>query len=639
MKVGAYELLEPLGQGGMGSVSRGRAPDGREVAVKLLARQNAPAAARFERERRLLASFGEDEGFVPLLDAGSSEGSAFLVMPLLRGGTLRGRVAHGPLGVGETLELGRALATALGHAHAKGVVHRDVKPENVLFTAANRPLLADLGLAKHFDRGASGASQSVSLSREGMLLGTAGYMAPEQMGDAKSVGPAADVFSLAAVLYECLTGEPAFAAESSIAVLARVQAGRFEPLRTRRPDADGWLVAVIERGLAREGSERFPDARAFLVALRGPTRRRPVALLLAVLFAALAGGMLLAFARRGPARAGGQPALEDAPAAARALVASARARLKAGDNARALADLGRAVELDPRSAEAHAWRGTVRLMAADDAGGLADGEKAVALDARLAAAWSVRGAARCHRGDVAGGIADLTRAIELDPTFAEAWMDRGVASVEKGDLDGAIEDQTRALELDAKDARPWKNRGLARMGRGDFQGAAADATQAIELDPRLARAWSLRGEARENLGDPEGAIADENRALELDAKDANTWAFRAHARATTGDPAGGIADADRAIELDPRLAYAWATRGGVRLDQNDPPGAIADATRAIELQPELNMPWLIRAEAHEKSGELDAAIADYERFLALSPVPGAQIDGIRRRLAGLRARR
>ena len=224
MELGPYRDLVRIGQGGMGVVYRARSPEGGAVAIKLLARVDEATRARFERERRLLASFSEADGFVPLRDAGAQEGRPYLVMPLVEGGTLRDKLASGPLGAARTLALGLELATAIGKAHERGVIHRDLKPENVLFDAGGRPLVADLGLAKHFDRGASGASQSVSLSGEGGIRGTAGYMAPEQMADPKGVGPPADVFALGAILYECLSGRPAFTGETLLDVIARARA-------------------------------------------------------------------------------------------------------------------------------------------------------------------------------------------------------------------------------------------------------------------------------------------------------------------------------------------------------------------------------------------------------------------------------
>ncbi len=274
MRFGPYELLERVGEGAVGIVHRARAPDGRVVAIKIF---RGAALARIERERRLLASLDED-GFVPLLDTGTAAGREFLVMPFLEGGTLRSKIERGPFGVDETVALGRALARALGAAHAKGIVHRDVKPENVLFDAGGRPLIADLGLAKHFDSATPGASQSVALSRTGEFRGTAGYMPPEQMLDAKSVGPGGDVFALGAVLYECLVGEPAFFGETVIEVVQKVEEARFTPLSRRRKDVPAWLARTIERCLARAPEERFADGAALAAALEGKsdgrTRRR-----------------------------------------------------------------------------------------------------------------------------------------------------------------------------------------------------------------------------------------------------------------------------------------------------------------------------------------------------------------------------
>jgi serine/threonine-protein kinase len=155
---GRYVVERELGRGGMGAVYLARSPEGAQVAVKVMLREaSADGLARFRREQRLLASFGEAEGFVPVIDAGETPEGPFLVMPLVPGGTLRQRLEGGALSIGFTGALGASLARALGIAHARGIVHRDLKPENVLFTADRRPLIADLGLAKHFRRDVSGA--------------------------------------------------------------------------------------------------------------------------------------------------------------------------------------------------------------------------------------------------------------------------------------------------------------------------------------------------------------------------------------------------------------------------------------------------------------------------------------------------
>jgi WD40 repeat protein/predicted Ser/Thr protein kinase len=278
VKVGPYEVLGELGRGGAGVVYRARATSGDEVAVKLLVRPDPQTLARFERERRLLAELKEEDGFVPLLDAGSAPQGPYIVMPFLRGGTLRTKLARGRLGIDESLALARSLATALARAHESGIVHRDLKPENVLFGDGPRPLVADLGLAKHFEGG-----ESTPLSKTNEYRGTIGYMAPEQAADAKSVGPPADVFSLGAILYECLTGTAPFDGATAIEVLTRTEDKRYERLRSRRPDAPAWLERAIDRALEPRPEDRFQDTRDFARALEpgAPASRRRAALVLA----------------------------------------------------------------------------------------------------------------------------------------------------------------------------------------------------------------------------------------------------------------------------------------------------------------------------------------------------------------------
>jgi serine/threonine protein kinase len=273
-RIGNYTVRAELGRGGQGTVYRAAGPNGREVAVKVLLRPNSPGAlARFERERRLLAELCQDEGFVPLLEAGETHGASgascpFFVMPLLGGGTLRARFERGPLGIDETVALGARLAGALGRAHARGIVHRDLKPENVLFSRDGEAFVSDLGLAKHFVPDAAGANQTLGLSLQGELRGTAGYMAPEQARDARNAGPAADVFSLGAILYESLAGFPAFRAENVIGLLGKVENESPTPVSEVRPDVPPWLARAVTKALARKPEERFPNAAALALVLR-----------------------------------------------------------------------------------------------------------------------------------------------------------------------------------------------------------------------------------------------------------------------------------------------------------------------------------------------------------------------------------
>ena len=313
MQLGGYEVQGELGRGGMGVVLRGRAPDGRIVAIKVLLKPGSDgSAARFDRERRLLEGLGESEGFVPLIDSGVSPQGPYIVMPFLAGGTLGDRLKRGALEVDEAAALGEQLAAALGRAHAQGIVHRDLKPDNILFTEPGgngRALVADLGLAKHF---ASGVGlQSVSLSKTGDTMGTAGYMSPEQMNDSRAAAAPSDVFSLGAILYECLTGQEAFGGESTQTRYARVASGNYEKLRSVRSDVPRWLARVVERALAPKPEQRYADGEALAQALRsrGAGEGSRVALVLGVVVVAGVAGVGLGLLPR----LSSQPAVAPSP--------------------------------------------------------------------------------------------------------------------------------------------------------------------------------------------------------------------------------------------------------------------------------------------------------------------------------------
>lgn len=297
----------------MGVVYRVRGPEGKTLALKLLSNQRGDRTERFAREARLQEQLGEEAGFVPLLDLGTSQAGPFLVMPLVPGGTLRARIEAGRLDSDEAVDLVAHLAEALGRAHAVGVIHRDMKPDNVLFTAEGRALVADLGLAKHFRHDLSGASLSVVLSQGGEMRGTLGYMAPEQLRDASKVGPAADVFALGAVLYECLSGRQPFEAPSYMELLARVAGGLKEPLPE---DCPRWLVGIVDRALDPDPKGRYPNGAELAAALRSqsaPLSRRRLALGLAgagVLVVALIAGAALVSGTPPPSPSAASPPRE-----------------------------------------------------------------------------------------------------------------------------------------------------------------------------------------------------------------------------------------------------------------------------------------------------------------------------------------
>lgn len=255
-RVGDYELERPVGAGSMGVIYTAHAPDGRRVAVKLMrGGLGEHERLRFTREIRLLSGLAHpaivgfrDHGFVP-------DGRSYLVMEWLDGEDLATRLRRGPLTVAETVELALRITSALAAVHAGGVVHRDLKPGNVFLVggAVERCKLLDFGVAH--------ADTSAKITESGDLIGTLGYMAPEQARGDVDIDGRADLFSLACVVYECLTGVPAFPGGDPIAVLARLLIDSPPALRSRCPDVPPALEQLISDLLDKQPSGRPASAQ------------------------------------------------------------------------------------------------------------------------------------------------------------------------------------------------------------------------------------------------------------------------------------------------------------------------------------------------------------------------------------------
>jgi serine/threonine-protein kinase len=205
-RVGGYRLQRLLGQGASGVVFAAVDERDAQVALKLLRPDLANGTAlhsRFVREARLAQEIHSTH-VAPILELGQSDGIVYLVLPLYDGGSLAGRLrTHGRLGAAETAELAAQLARGLEALHERDIVHRDLKPANVLFTKDGTAAIADFGLAR--------AADSTRLTLEGQLLGTLHYIAPELI-EGLDATPASDLYALGCVLYECVVGEPPFAA-------------------------------------------------------------------------------------------------------------------------------------------------------------------------------------------------------------------------------------------------------------------------------------------------------------------------------------------------------------------------------------------------------------------------------------------
>ncbi|MGE0706753.1 MAG: protein kinase [Planctomycetota bacterium] len=431
-RIDRYELLGEIARGGMGVVYRARDPLlGREVALKLLLELGDPEEReRFVREAQIAAQ-ARHPGLVPVLNAGAVGARPWLVMELVAGESLQRRLEReGPLPEAEAARLVAEVARALAAAHALGVVHRDLKPANVLLEHApsapleGQPRLTDFGVARLRDS---------ALTQTGEVIGTPGYMAPEQARGERAIDARTDVYGLGATLYALLSGRPPHQGASALAVLAQVTAGPPRSPSAWRPGLDRALEAICLRCLAQEPADRYPDALTVAAALEGwlrgdrddaPPRRRPLVAVAVVV--ALAGLGAARWLRSGDTPSPSPSLANPAPTSAlgwEQREAEAKAHLQRWEPAAVIASLEPALERgDLTRAQRAAAFGLLgraygmqrRWAASEDAFAGAVPPEGPGLELLLA-----RGRTRLERAHLtrnpwaASARSDLTRAAEL----------------------------------------------------------------------------------------------------------------------------------------------------------------------------------------------------------------------------------
>jgi len=285
-----YRLVRKLGQGGMGVVFE--ATDtrlNRNVAVKVLQAeltQDADRRARFQQEAQLAAAFNHPN-IATVHDVGEEAGVSFIVMEVVRGDSLRDLVRQGPLPVERALELAAGIASGLARAHSEGVLHRDLKPDNVMLAEEGQPKILDFGLGKLVQAArlpgtpelpgsndaptatvdiADLAHGSPYVTRDGHIVGTLSYMSPEQL-QGGAVDARTDVFSFGVLLYEMLAGGRPFGGDSTLQTMTAILRDEPEPLAQARPEVPVQLRALVERCLAKDPADRYVSGQELLAAL------------------------------------------------------------------------------------------------------------------------------------------------------------------------------------------------------------------------------------------------------------------------------------------------------------------------------------------------------------------------------------
>jgi serine/threonine-protein kinase len=260
--VGRWTLGDQLGEGGMGRVFRAIGDDGEEAAVKIvkadLARDQV-FRRRFDREARTASRVGHPN-VVPVVATGEQDGVPYLAQVYIRGGSLEDQIMRaGKLPVAEAVRICTAVASGLDALHQQGLVHRDVKPANILLGEDGTPYITDFGLAK--DRDAS------VITKAGQALGSMDYMSPEQIRG-EEVSAQSDVYGLGCVMFECLAGQPPFADRKGMRILwAHLQEDPPDPL-AERDDVPDDVTWALMKGLAKEPEQRPPTATAYASMVR-----------------------------------------------------------------------------------------------------------------------------------------------------------------------------------------------------------------------------------------------------------------------------------------------------------------------------------------------------------------------------------
>ena len=652
-RIDRYVVLSELGRGGMGVVYRCYDPHlHRNVAIKMiLDATGTENIARFKREARAAAKI-QHPGIVALHEVGEHEGCPYLVMDFVEGETFDALLRRKKPSVRRIAMIVRGVALALHHAHTAKIIHRDIKPQNVMVDAQGKPHIMDFGLARDI-------SASQQLTKHGQIVGTPAYMAPEQADSHLGEhGPWTDVYGLGAMIYRALAGQPVFKAATPAALLRKVLADEPLPLRQLDPSIELDLETITLRCLEKEPARRYQSAAAvaeelqrFLQghpilarpigrsekAARWARRNRALSAALALVVVVLVGSLLGGFAmyrkhqedlvqERIQATITKEQATQEAKTEATILE-----RLRASNAA--LEDLrlevlevldrariGKALltssdrEIAKAAILKHRQAETARLLAAElDAlsGYLAEDSKLSASQERFLHFLCEMLSSLEIRDDAVASLGQYLRAeLALQPNARDQL--RAVRAAEALCLLGG--EEADRLLLEAKRGfgllSPFWEKVQPLYGRTGVEPALLTET---------AIGFTRRGLARIDKGNFEGALADFSRAIEMDPSHAPAWHNRGVARYKTGALDDAIADCSRAIELDPNNPKTWVNRGNARNDMGDRQGARDDYNRAIEVDPSYAPVWQSRGVIRFAAGDLDGAMADYSRAIEIDP--------------------
>jgi len=667
-RLGQYEITAKLGEGGMGVVYRAKDLQlGREVALKILHAgftEDLDRSARFEREARVLASLNHPN-IAQIYGLETSGETRALVMELVDGQTLAERLGTGPLPFGECLSIATQIVHALAEAHDQGIVHRDLKPQNIKLTRGGRVKVLDFGLARREAATPASAGEATTVAGKteaGVVLGTVGYMAPEQVRG-EIADTRADIFSFGCVLYEMATGRRAFARPSPIETMTAILRDTPSAPTGRRPDIPPGLDRLVARCLEKDAAARFQSAHDLAFALgalasdRASAPSRPRAASVAVLpfvnlsadpenefFAdgitedviahlarirsikVISRTSVMAFKTRDRSRR----EIGEALGASALLEGSVR---RAGNRVRVVAQL-----VDGATDE-HMWADTydrdltdIFAIQTDVALNIANALRAELSSEERARVRRrptedleayelyLRGRSSLYRFTPEGfrrSLVEFDQAIARDPGFALAYAGIAQVHAEHG-IEGSVgkspeesirrakDAVARALALDPDLAEAHGISGLIRFVFDfDWQGAEEELLRAIELSPGSADVHDHYSWLCGSLGRYDDALREVRRARELDPLTAQSDVATALLRAGRIDEA--LEETLRSVELEPGSARCHSNLGWARIFSGRTAEGIASLEHATALAPGTTMFLAQLGQACAVTGDVERA--------------------------------
>ena len=600
-----YRIRRVLGQGGMAAVYEtedmlfNQAPRAvKEMSQSGLSPQDLQEAmAAFKQEAMLLAGLTHPN-LPRIYDHFEENTRWYLVMDFIEGETLEARLqkaSGGKLPIEEVVPIGIQLCNVLGYLHARQppIIFRDVKPANVMLTAEGHLYLIDFGIARLFKPGQA---------KDTVLLGSPGYAAPEQYGQAQTAA-SADIYSLGATLHQMLSGRDPnqnpfqfppldLVPQGSAMAFAALVRQMVEMDRNKRPATMLMVKQELQRiaGLQVTASGPLPAATpsTSLTSLPAITR---------------------------------QPSLGGIPSSLQRTkeqwIKVGLDHYEAGRTAEALSAYEQALQLDPSYAVAWNNKGNALRTLKRSAEALAAYERALQLDPKNAVAWNNKGHMLYDQKRLAEALAAYEQALQLDPYYAVAWCNKAAAFNALKSTDEALAACERAIKLDPNFALTWKHKGDALTDLKRYGKALAAFERAVQLDPSYAVAWNNTGATLINLKRYGEALAACERALQLDPQYAIAWRNKGDAYQGLKRYGEALAADERALQLNPTAALAWSNKGATLVSLKQYKDALAACERALQLDPAAAPAWKTKGDALRGLKRVAEAEQAYQKALEL----------------------